>query len=1272
MAVMLFRGPESYSSYTGLSEETGLRYRAKDRAHDSRENASLGGSREDCSGRRYALQATDSEELTRELVGHPQAGWLLHSQASNVSDVLQSLRCLEEAEPSYWRSPGGAHDPSEPLLRASVDGLQEAVLRGELHVVAKQIAAGAPVNAPLRIAGGDEYLTLLHVIACKPALPNGIQIALQLIDAHASPDARSTLGTTPLMLACDNKYVAMAEVFLDAGVNTDTVDSHHKTALRYAVGCDCLDLSRVEASTLSVNLIMSLHLHGASLDKGGDLAPITEAIIQNNLPAVTMLLELGAAPAGLHEALADKSITLIKELLAADASPYERGKDDLSCLEVALRRGEEDITETLRTHMSDLERSRSKHLHLKEFTTPKTKATTLKGKQFLAELLTGAMDDNPVIEEEFDLEGNSLRDRDGGCLSWTRQKVRRALRNPVSQAVFNTNLCAALFLTDIWQIMELQAYNLDIILVIMFSVFVTEILLQSFAYGRHYIGKMEFWIDLVGAISVPIDHSLVADSFINMFQGSGMARVTKFVKLGTRAGRLSRLVKLFRYLPAFRQGRQLQDSQTGTATGISVELNVGLAIRVACIIIFMVIVFPVMEFMRHPVDDEARFLWADAIEATILSYPQDIDAVIQDLSNFYRDKATTYFPFAVLYTPDYIGRNTTDTIRYAIQGAQAPMRDKDIETIQSTGSTARILFNFRGPNTVESICMVALITSVCLIMFVASNAVSRVTQREVISPLDELLRAIQSVSTKIFVCLEKMALLFVKDHANRVVDDEEEEKDGNVLLGFGHEIRTLSKVLLKLDVLNQISKAKRKVDEFEQLCDTHKVFLADYATLASRRYDSALEQVAGDLDKEYLDVEPLKESMGRELDEADIAREDYNNWDFHSMDLNYMQRMGLARCLIVNYDTAPGFMDGKVVELKKYSCHAAFVKALEKLYEDDQTVPYHNWLHAVDVSFTLQNIMRLWGAERYFSMHERFAMMVAAMAHDIGHPGLNETFLRTSRHDLSIMYNDKSCLQNMACARLFDLTSRPETAIFLNFDKPSFREVREAVVSAILSTDMKQHGRLMAELEVHHHCRQELFKYIYDRVRRTGDESQIPLEAHEELQEYLWNVDVKLTWRNVLVHLADLSNSLKSWDLCCYWADLQFEEFFRQGDLERGRGLPVGPLNDRDQVNIPFAQISFMKIFIVPQTLLITKMIPALYFCVDNMWSNLERWIELWKDTGANRDRIEQVREELLLLRTEDEDTEVAAQETRNSVKSEAPSKKKFAQKAFTRNFLNR
>lgn len=68
---------------------------------------------------------------------------------------------------------------------------------------------------------------------------------------------------------------------------------------------------------------------------------------------------------------------------------------------------------------------------------------------------------------------------------------------------------------------------------------------------------------------------------------------------------------------------------------------------------------------------------------------------------------------------------------------------------------------------------------------------------------------------------------------------------------------------------------------------------------------------------------------------------------------------------------------------------ASFLAVLETRYSDN---PYHNRVHAADVTRSVHVMLRL-GMAQYFSEAQQLALYIAAAAHDAEHGGLSNAFL---------------------------------------------------------------------------------------------------------------------------------------------------------------------------------------------------------------------------------------------------------------------------------------
>ena len=96
-------------------------------------------------------------------------------------------------------------------------------------------------------------------------------------------------------------------------------------------------------------------------------------------------------------------------------------------------------------------------------------------------------------------------------------------------------------------------------------------------------------------------------------------------------------------------------------------------------------------------------------------------------------------------------------------------------------------------------------------------------------------------------------------------------------------------------------------------------------------------------------------------------------------------------------------------------CLVSFLKAVENGYKAN---PYHNALHGADVFQGVHSLLLSTGTASKLSSVTLFATLTAALAHDIGHFGKNNTYLVNAKHRLALIYNDQHILENMHCSKV--------------------------------------------------------------------------------------------------------------------------------------------------------------------------------------------------------------------------------------------------------------
>lgn len=85
-----------------------------------------------------------------------------------------------------------------------------------------------------------------------------------------------------------------------------------------------------------------------------------------------------------------------------------------------------------------------------------------------------------------------------------------------------------------------------------------------------------------------------------------------------------------------------------------------------------------------------------------------------------------------------------------------------------------------------------------------------------------------------------------------------------------------------------------------------------------------------------------------------------------------------------------------------------FLEGVSRCYNDQTVAPYHSRTHAADVLQALHVFLEEGGFQELLCLSaiEHFGAIVAALAHDVDHPGLNNGFLVNTHDEMALLYND--------------------------------------------------------------------------------------------------------------------------------------------------------------------------------------------------------------------------------------------------------------------------
>ena len=352
-----------------------------------------------------------------------------------------------------------------------------------------------------------------------------------------------------------------------------------------------------------------------------------------------------------------------------------------------------------------------------------------------------------------------------------------------------------------------------------------------------------------------------------------------------------------------------------------------------------------------------------------------------------------------------------------------------------------------------------------------------------------------------------------------------------------------------------------------------------------------LEKNKTDEEKKTEFQKDIKSLIDHNFDEVKmITDKDFNIFDFKKKmgHKNVLPIMGFVILKTL------GLYDNRIISTRKLD---SFLFTVGNNYK--MTTLYHNSLHGADVTQSLcvyflnSNIEEICET----TVLDLLGIIVSAMGHDLGHPGLNNNYLINASSDLAITYNDSSCLENFHTSYLFKILRQEENNIIEKLSVQNYKTLRKRIISQILATDMVHHGEIVTLI------RSKIKAWQEDEVKQ----SRFNLLSGNEKTKF----DEQQLLLNYLIHMADLGHNTKRFEISRSWVKLLCEEFWQQGDKEKSKGLPISFMCDRNNIDVPGSQVGFLRGFIVSSFDCLVTMFPNLKFTIDNAEENIKGWKKL-------------------------------------------------------------
>lgn len=375
-----------------------------------------------------------------------------------------------------------------------------------------------------------------------------------------------------------------------------------------------------------------------------------------------------------------------------------------------------------------------------------------------------------------------------------------------------------------------------------------------------------------------------------------------------------------------------------------------------------------------------------------------------------------------------------------------------------------------------------------------------------------------------------------------------------------------------------------------------------------------------------------------------------SNWNFLSY--RYQERTEEHALLASGMYYGPSIVQATGLRVHTQQLQG-FLAQIERLYKP---VPYHNAVHAADVLNSMMFLLRQDQMSSRWPLNPiaRLAGFLSATIHDVGHFGRSNRYHVMLHHALAVVYNDSAPLENMHCAMGFVVLQEPSAAFLrrpsvqaqnypeerrrtkhgttrtecTNYTTSSsssecladpdensaepevagnskvgnrwlsdeeFTELRRLTIEAVLMTDMSKHFETQSRFRA---------AVLYsDRENKVSSTAPIGSESSLERGGKVVGMYLKA---------CDIGHAAKSLPITKEMTLRIHQEFFAQGDEERGLGLNISPLCDRYTTKIASSQVGFLQCLVLPLYEAVRFYIPTDEMrseCIQQIQDNMDHWL---------------------------------------------------------------